>query len=363
MPLVDERGRIAGRFNVVDLAVAFVFLVLIPLGYGAYVLFKTPPPTLTAIEPPIVELNREMRMRIRGVNLRPYMRVSLDNNQTRQFLFKDDTTAEIVFGDIPPGQYDVVLYDFAQERSRLPKAITITPPPLPITAVHVAGFLTGVSARILPLLKPGLSFPGVGEIIAIGTPSADLVRIVAGTRSVEIPVDKTVKIPALLKVSCTVEPNSVGSAECRAASSNGPGIFLGRAVGPDIYLQFPVLDVQLPFLITQVRPPIAPTNIEVEVRVPPTEESGALAKVGETDFGGAENPFAAGAVVTQALHGDRKLTFRVPAFATLRGWDYAGQTLRAGGGFSFVSTYYQLTGTITMIPPLPATPAGSQSKP
>lgn len=77
-----------------------------------------------------------------------------------------------------------------------------------------------------------------------------------------------------------------------------------------------------------------------------------MAKVGDTDVGVAENPFAAGALVTSALSANQ-LTFHVPAFATMKGWDYSGQLLRVGGGFNFVSTRYQLSGTITMVPPVP----------
>jgi hypothetical protein len=358
MPLIDERGRIFGRFNLFDLAMAFVVLGLIPLGYGAYVLFRTPPPALASIEPPVVVLDKEMRFRIHGTNLRPYMRVSLDNNQTRQFLFKDAATAEIVFQDVPPGQYDVVLYDFAQERSRLPKAITIAPPALPIAAVHVAGFLTGVTERIRAVLKPGLSYPGVAEILEVGAPSQDMARIAAGTRTVEIPIEKTVKVPVLLRIPCTVQQNSAGVGECRAGSSVGPGVYLGPPLGPGVYLTFPIIDVNVPVLVTQVRPPINPTTIDVEVKVPPTEDAGELARVGETDIGFAENEFAAGAVVKQAMRSDRTLVFSVPAFPTLTGWDYAGQTLRVGAGFFFVSPRYQLTGTVTMLPPMPKTQPG-----
>jgi len=353
MPFIDERGRVFGRFNLFDLAVAFVVLGLIPLGYGAYVLFRTPPPTLANVDPPVVVLDRDMRFRIHGTNLRPYMRVSLDNNQTRQFLFEDANTAEIVFQDVPPGQYDVVLYDFAQERSRLPKAITIAPPVLPITAVHVAGFLTGVTERIGAVLKPGLSYPGIAEIIAVGAPSQDMARIAAGTRTVEIPVEKTVKVPVLLRIPCTVQPNAAGVGECRAGSANGPGVYLGPPLGPGVYLTFPILDVNVPVLVTQVRAPITPTTIEVEVKVPPSEDAGGLARAGDTDTGVQENEFATGAVVKQALHGDRRLVFSVPAFPTLSGWDYAGQALRVGGGFFFVSPRYQLTGTVMMLPAPP----------
>ena len=48
MTLIDERGRIGGRFNLVDAAAAFVLLLLVPLALGAYLLFRTPTPTLTS---------------------------------------------------------------------------------------------------------------------------------------------------------------------------------------------------------------------------------------------------------------------------------------------------------------------------
>jgi hypothetical protein len=51
MTLVDNRGRILGRYNLIDLALVCVVLGLIPLGYGAYLLFRTPLPSLTAVEP------------------------------------------------------------------------------------------------------------------------------------------------------------------------------------------------------------------------------------------------------------------------------------------------------------------------
>ncbi len=354
MALVDDRGRIFGRFNLIDLALAVLLLGLIPLAYAGYALFRVPPPTLTSVEPAQLQLDSEMRMRIHGTNLRPYMRVSLDNNQTRQFLFKDSTTAEVVFTDVPPGTYDVVLYDFAQERSRLPKGLTITNPALPITEVYAAGFLTGVKPDFLKTLKPGFSFQGAATIVAVGKISADMARIAAADRLIDIPATTTSRVEMLVKIPCSVQATPNGIANCRAGSPNGPGVFLGPPLGPGVYLMLPIFDVRLPFLISQVRPPLQPTSIDVSVRVAPSEDAGELARVGDADAGVTENQFAAGAVVTRALHGNRELTFTLPAFATSQGWDYSGQTLRVGGPFQFVTPRYQLSGIVTMVPPIPS---------
>ena len=348
MPVVDDHGRIFGRYNLLDLALAIVLLGLIPLGYGAYALFKVPVPRLTAVEPAVLQLDRNMRVTVRGENLRPYMRISFDENQTRNFLFQDPTRAEVTFADIPPGQYDVVLYDFAQERARLPKAITIAPPVLPATRVWAAGFLTGVPPGLVASYKVGYEFPGAAKILAVAPPAGDFARVVTGDHSVEIPVQKTARIPVLLEVFCSVEQNSAGLGECR--STTGP------AMGPGVYLTLPGLAVRQPFLITDVQPPMAPTTIEVAVRVAPAEDAAALARAGDLDLGASQNPFAAGATMVTPPTAGRLFSIRVPAFPSLVGWQYGGQILRVGGGLQFYSTRYVMSGTVVSVPPLP-TPA------
>ena len=346
MSLVDEHGRVFGRFNLLDLALASVLLGLIPLGYGAYVLFRVPPPRLTSVEPATQQLDRNMRFIVHGENLRPYMRVSLGDNQTRGFLFKDTTTAEVTFSDIPPGQYDVVLYDFAQERSRLPKAFTIAPPALPATTVHAAGFLTGIKKSRIGSYKVGTDFPTAAQVLAVGPPAADLARIVTGDHSVEIPVEETVRIPVLLRVICSVQQNSAGLGECR--STPGP------AVGPGVYLTLPGYEGRIPFLIVDVQPPVKPTVIDVKVRIGAQEDTVALAKVGDLDLGASQNEFAAGAsVVVAPTLANRVLTIRVPAFPSLAGWQYGGQVLRVGAGINFFTPRYVLTGTLVAVPEMP----------
>ena len=51
MTVLDDRGRLAGRVNVVDAVAAIILLVLIPVAYGAFLLFRTPAPTLASVEP------------------------------------------------------------------------------------------------------------------------------------------------------------------------------------------------------------------------------------------------------------------------------------------------------------------------
>jgi hypothetical protein len=151
---------------------------------------------------------------VKGENLRPYMRVSLNDMQGRAFFFKSASSAEVVFGDIPPGTYDVVLYDNSQERDRLPKSFTLTPAALPPAQLDLAGFLTSVNTEQAAQIKVGTRFGAAAEVLALGKPAPDLARIVAGDKPVEMAIPKTQRIPALLRVNCNVVSGSGGFGAC-----------------------------------------------------------------------------------------------------------------------------------------------------
>jgi len=344
MTLVDNRGRILGRFNLIDLALLVLVLGLIPLAYGAYLLFRTPLPSLVAVEPATRQFEPEFRVVVKGDNLRPYMRVSLNDMQGRSFLFKSASSAEVVFGDIPPGTYDVVLYDNEQERARLPKSFTLTPAALPPAQLDLAGFLTSVNAEQVGQIKVGTKFGPVAEVLALGKPAPDLARIVAGDKPVEFAIPKTQRIPALLRVNCDVVSGSGGFGAC----------VTNKVLGPSVYLELPIATGRLPFLIIEVRSIDQPVEVEVRVRLT-ADPAFPFIRAGDIDVGYSQNEFAGGGrVVTAPSSSSGEMVLRVPAYPTLTGWAYGGQSLRIGANLLFVSARYQLTGLITFVPPLPS---------
>ena len=119
MTLVDDRGRIGGRVNLVDAIVAVVILGLIPVAYGAYLLFRMPPATLSSIEKTQLYQGKNLRIVVNGKNLRPFMRVSFNGLQGRTFLLGSTKYAEIDLPDLDPGVYDVVLERKLLTRERL----------------------------------------------------------------------------------------------------------------------------------------------------------------------------------------------------------------------------------------------------
>ena len=204
---------------------------LIPLGYGAYLLFRTPLPSLTAVEPPTRQFENEFRVMVTGENLRPYMRVSLNDMQGRSFLFKSATSAEVVFGDIPPGTYDVVLYDNAQERNRLPERLH----------AHASGVAAGAArCRGLPDQRhAGTGGADQGRHQVRADRRGDGARQ-AGTRS------GAQSLPATSRSRLPFRRRN-GSRRCCAStamSSRVPAGFgacvAGKVLGPSVYLDLPV---------------------------------------------------------------------------------------------------------------------------
>jgi hypothetical protein len=344
MANLDDRNRVRRRFNLLDLAVVLIVVGLIPLAHGAFVLFTVPAPSLKAVEPPSVPFAHEFRVKVTGEHLRPYMRVSLNDMQGRLFLFKNRDSAEVVFGDIPPGQYDVVLYDFSQERARLTKALTVAPPPLPTTKLDVVGFMNAVTKPSAQALRVGTVLGGIAEIMTINAPGPGMARITSGASLIEVPLPESFVVPMRLRIACNLESGPDGLGQCRGA---------GTPVGPGVYLHLDVDGRRLPFLISEVRPAVDPILIPVRVRLASEPASASLVKPGDVDFGVAQNPAADGAVATGVVTRDRWLSLRVPAFPTLDGWSYMGKVIRVGGPLTFMTTRYQVTGTIQELPPLP----------
>ena len=127
MTELGDRSRVGGRFNLVDAIAAIVLVVLIPVAYGAYLLFRTPAPTLVSVVPATLVEGSKQRVEIDGANLRPFMRVSFGTTPAASFLLGSTKYALVDLPELKPGAYDVVLYDYMQEVARLPKALAIAP--------------------------------------------------------------------------------------------------------------------------------------------------------------------------------------------------------------------------------------------
>ena len=348
MAIVDEQGRLFGRLNLLDAVLLVLLAGLVPLGYAAYLLFREQPPRLTGVVPARVEVSDETRLIIRGENLRPYMRVSAGNHQALEFLFKSPREAEVPFTKLPVGEYDIVLYDHAQERVRLPKALTVVPGPMPKTQVVVAGIFGNLDADKAKAIVPGLKLDDGGEVIRVGTPGRDFTRVFAGSALVGVMVPNALQVPAQVRLSCTIR-SSQGRPDC---------VLRDAAVAPNVLVMLNTPIGQVPFQIDHVigSAPLQQRNIEVRVTAHPSVIS--LMKPGDADRGGTSNPVAAGAVITRIGPIRRTSDSTAEADVTLRadlqeaggGWLYDSAPVRAGMQFPIRTPAYVVYGTVISIP-------------
>jgi hypothetical protein len=153
MTLIDDRGRIFGKVNAIDALVVLVVVVLIPIAYGAYALFRTPIPAIVAVEPASLVRAASMAVTIRGQNLRPYLRAQIGTTPPAMvpFSIESPSVGHITLPDLAPGSYELVLFDEAREVARRPGAIVIVASPE--TAEVQVKFVA--SPEILDAVKAG----------------------------------------------------------------------------------------------------------------------------------------------------------------------------------------------------------------
>ena len=144
MQVIDDEGRIFGKFNLVDVVVGVVLLGIIPIAYTGFVLFRIPDPSILSIAPNRVTADSVERLRITGIHLSPSLNVLIGEKRAESFLVESQTSAEVPVPDLPAGTYDVVLRNEELELGRLVSALVIeSAPTMTISSVEPAYVLTG----------------------------------------------------------------------------------------------------------------------------------------------------------------------------------------------------------------------------
>jgi hypothetical protein len=367
MRMIDERGRLFGRVNVIDAAVAVVALAIVPVAIGAALLFRTPAPTVTAIEPVTVAAGTEMRIKVKGEHLRPLLRATIGGTDATAYLFENSRSVDVLFSGVEPGTHDVALYDGVQELVRVPRAVTVLAAAGgDRAAVQVTGRFLGLTEKHAGALRVGQQLPPTGEpmaeILALGPVRPHAQWIHATDVNVAVPATGRVERAAVLRVRCTIVAN-----ECR---------FGGKAIGTRVSLTLASDVSALDFTIDEVRPDVVSHTAELLLRFVGRSEVADLVRPGDRD--GLEGAIPertaeilrlkerarlagqtslqvreAGEVFSETRTPDDvtalEVVLRVPVDPSPAGWTYRGQILRAGAPFSFVTPAYVLRGSILKI--------------
>jgi hypothetical protein len=368
MTLVDHQGRVLGRWNVADVFVTLFLLLLIPLLYGGYLLFRPAPATVIAVEPARVQAGKQVDVTVSGTNLRPYMRLSFNEHQGVTFLFADASKAVVRTKEMPPGIYDVILYDQAQERSRLPRAFEVVAAPQAETQLDLVGMFTAITEPQVKQLKQGTAFEGVGTVTQLGTPLPSATRTsVASGLLLDVPSRNAVNLPAVIRADCTLTQRA-GVVNCMAQET---------ALLEDVVLRTLGGAGDLLFQIDQIRTTQPMEPVTVRVRMSGDRAALDRLRVGDRDIRRHNEFTAAGTIVSLDSArsaapsigisvptspvaepyvvvdlGVREVVMRVPAQRLADGWYYAGRKLTTGGVLAFHGSDYELRGIILAAAPL-----------
>lgn len=231
MPVIDDRGRLFGKVNLIDAVVGVVVLGLIPLAYGAFLLFRVPAPKITSVTPAQVIAHQAGTVEITGEDLRPFLRARLGTFESNGFLVQSPTRAEIKLPDLPVGTYDLGLSDQGQELVRKPSALTVVAPPAPPVVllpppvrleVQAVGAFIGLGKGDGGLIGMGSTFelrkeeaagaptaldrePPIAEVLAVRAPEPGRQRVRIGANVfATAPLPGELRVPAIIRLSCAV---------------------------------------------------------------------------------------------------------------------------------------------------------------
>ena len=232
MPLIDDRGRLFGRVNLIDAVVGVVVLGLIPLAYGAFLLFRVPVPKITTVAPTQVIAHQPGTIEITGEDLRPFLRARFGTFESKGFLVQSPTRAEIKLPDLPEGTYDLGLSDQGQELVLRPGALTVVAPPAPPVVlppppvrldVQAVGAFIGLGRGDGGLIGMGSKFelrkgeaaagapttpdrePAMAAVLALRAPEPGIQRVRIGPNVfATAPLPGELRVPAIIRLSCIV---------------------------------------------------------------------------------------------------------------------------------------------------------------
>jgi hypothetical protein len=395
MPLIDERGRVFGRLNLIDLLVAALALFgIIAVAAGLLGSRQPPRPVVAEITPRTLVEAPDLRLRLTGDHFVPFLRAfvqrtdqaaiarptrdgepydgfTLANAVLATFLVESPRLAEVRLpGGLTPGEYDLVLYNETEEVAVMPKAFTLRAPAVeaPRTAgrrvtVRVIGTFTELKPDETGGLRRGVRLEGSAdgpwaEVIDVGAPRPDVARVrTSDSAFVLAPMPDLRQMPATLRLNCDFVDD-----ECRIggiAVRAGARLELPRGGGERVR-----------FIVDQVRSELETTReARALVRFMVRPETAPLIKVGDT----SESVQHAGAARLLEIRDRREVTSRnemtlsdlhfqtfnaddriviidavvaVPVISAGYGWNYRNEPVRAGASLNFETPTYLMRGWI-----------------
>jgi hypothetical protein len=336
MSMIDKDGRVFGRINLVDAIVLLFLLLLIPIGYATFLLFRPEHPRIDSVT--LVALGNEERrvssgtvlsakLKVKGSGFNPLMRARIDSIDAVGMVFENPNSADVIVGVVPPGKHDLVLYDGVQEVARARGAVEIQTAEGP--QVRAYGWLTDLTPADADALKAGYatdpSVPSGYRIVALGPSRQARVRATLGDATADLTLPGKRERAAEIVVRC-----------------DWPSTVICTIDGQRLNQAPPVI-VTLPggvrFEIDEIEPPEDPTPVTVVMRVSST--SGM--KAGDRDATVGTRAAEIAAISGSAV------TLKLGAQDSREGWRYRGELLAPGSPLTLRTESYTVSGTVTEV--------------
>ena len=338
--MIDSRGRLFGRINLFDAAIVVFAIVLIPIAYGTFLLFRTPKPIITSVRR--VEITKEERrvggpgltakLKVQGTGLRPLLRAFIDDVPAIGFVFENPNSADVLVGAVPPGSHDLILYDGAQEVARAAHAVTVQPAPPP--RLRIVGTIIGLDRSTADSLATGQN-----GIVQLGPVRPELRRLRVGAGEIDLPIEGAWARDAVIRVGCDPDPNA---GECSVG-----GRTLSAMPPPVVTIAGPSATIDV--AVSEVLPDAPPREALVRVRFHGSAELLDLMKGDDRDLLLDQRAATVADLGRRQGNGGETMidaTLRLGADAIQDGWRYRGRVIKPGEIFTLSTARYVVTGSI-----------------
>jgi len=362
MTMIDDRGRLFGRLNLVDLAIVGLVLFLIPIAIATFLLFRTPKPRITSVTQVPVTREEERvaggsslssKLKVRGSGLRPMLRATIDDAPAIGFVFETPNSADVLVGRVSAGVHDLILWDGVQEVARASKSVVIQTVPAP--RIRAVGTLLDMDRKSAESLRVGARYPDVeptlAEIIMLGPVEPSRHRMLDPLTGgyVDVPVAEHWERGAVMQLRC--DPDS-GEGDCAVSGTSltaGARITVGT---PEALTYARALTVPwsgpLRMMVDEILPPTAPQPVKARVRLIGSPDLLALIAVRDRDAFLDER--AATVTATEPRQGEAMtVTLRLGADRSRDGWRYRARLLAPGAPFSLTTERYVANGSVLTV--------------
>lgn len=344
MSMIDSRGRVFGRLNLVDALILGFLILLVPLGYGTYLLFKPAQPRIDSVEPSAITVAERRigngsvltaKFKIRGSGFTPLLRARIGDNDALGLVFESPNSADVLVGPVPPGKHDLILLDGIQVVARANGAIEIQASTG--TPIRLSGWLIEMDKSAAAAAVPGATVPATApasfQVVAAGPDLPGRSRHRFGGVIADGGANGLVDREVVLTTRC-----------------DSPPLYEECSIGGQVISGASPITITLPggyrFELHEILPVSAPVPATVLMRF--TGPAAALVQVGDQDatldsrsarVTAVSGKDGNGATVTLALGLDE----------SREGWRYRGRLVRPGGTLPIATSRYETNGQVLSV--------------